>query len=241
MDIDFTRFPPWDERGAFNVEELKRHLKNTLTRSNAMAKLQHLPCARCGGIGKFELFDQLSNNAVGIRCTTCRTKHPFAGWGLQWIPIHAGGKRKRPPIKIVVVTNERGRFCYCCGLSPEDLESLGFILTAHHALQYSRYGDTGTEIPVCSRCHEHVSALQRHHRRMLERVNGKSPPCANDIEGGQFCCCCGLTATELVKIGFILQTYDAGEKIPVCSDCHGHATLLRQGQQQTLSHWSEVA
>jgi hypothetical protein len=166
MQDDFAKFPPWDERGAFDFKVLK----DALTRSNADEKLHNVPCPRCGSIGKYQLFDQRSNNAVGVECTACGTKHPFMGWGLQWVPVNK--KEKRRPNDIAAVTRECGSFCYCCGLTDEELDRLGFDLQVHHAQQHARHGDAGKKIPMCSDCHYHVSAVQWAHLRTLSQLDG---------------------------------------------------------------------
>jgi len=88
------------------------------------------------------------------------------GWGLQWIPVDK--KKKRRSNDIAAVTAECGSYCYCCGLSEDELGKLGFALQVHHAQQNTRHGDAGKKIPMCSDCHYHATALQQAHRRTLE-------------------------------------------------------------------------
>ena len=54
MSENFTCFPPWDDRGAFDVKTLK----DTLTRDNATETLRGATCPKCGNVGQFQLFNR---------------------------------------------------------------------------------------------------------------------------------------------------------------------------------------
>jgi hypothetical protein len=157
-------FPPWEDRGAFDFQTFKAEL----TRSNANELLRKVPCPKCGTVGKYSLFDKPTSNAVGIECAACRARHPFMGWGIQWVPIAKTEKRRSNDI--VAVTAEHGRYCHGCGLTPEELEKIGFTLQVHHAQPYAGHGDTGKKIPLCSLCHDLISAAQRAHRQQLKHL-----------------------------------------------------------------------
>src|SRR5262249_37600023 len=158
-------FPPWEDRGAFDFQALKTEL----TRSNADGLLREVLCPKCGTVGKYRLFDNSANNAVGIQCGACGKRHPFMGWGIQWIPIAKTDKRRSNDI--VAVTAAEGRFCHGCGLNPEELKKLGIALQVHHAQPYANHGNVGKKIPLCSRCHELMSATQRAHRQLLKYLS----------------------------------------------------------------------
>jgi hypothetical protein len=113
------------------------------------------------------LFDVPANGAAGIICTACELRHPFWGWDLKWIPKDK--RETRRSNSIAAVTAECGNFCYGCGRKPEELATLGFALSVHHARPYAEHGDEGPQIPLCSLCHELASASQRAIRRILNR------------------------------------------------------------------------
>jgi hypothetical protein len=154
-------FPPWDHQGAFDFEALKA----ALTRENTQDLLRSVPCPRCGVIGQYQTFVHPANSGMGITCAACGAKHPFMGWGLHWIP-----KDKKVNYRsndIAAVIKECGNYCYGCGLDPEDLALLGFALTVHHTRPRAIYGDDVKKIPLCTGCHEPITALQRIFRKIL--------------------------------------------------------------------------
>jgi hypothetical protein len=157
-------FPPWEDRGAFDFQALK----DELNRSNADTLLREVLCPRCGTVGKYCLFDSPANNAVGIKCNACTARHPFMAWGIVWVPIAKTEKRRSNDI--VAVTTEHGNYCHGCGLNAEELKKLGFTLQVHHAQPYSDHGDAGKKIPLCSPCHDLISAVQRAHRHQLKHI-----------------------------------------------------------------------
>jgi predicted HNH restriction endonuclease len=50
--------------------------------------------------------------------------------------------------------------CYLCGLTVDQLESIGRGLQAHHVVPFAAAGDEGPQIPLCTLCHEIARALQ---------------------------------------------------------------------------------
>jgi len=127
--------------------------------------ISNLVCPLCGTRGGIELFEELANNGLGLRCAACERRHPFRDQGLQWIPQSNG----RRPNAIATLLKEADHRCHLCGLSKEQLAKIGRALTSHHVDPYAAAGDEGRQIPLCTQCHEIARALQHSAGRLVQR------------------------------------------------------------------------
>ena len=143
-------------------------LRDQITRENALALLRCIACPACRALGDYQLFDEPSNNGVGVQCRACQKRHPLRLFGVMW--LRAEGKRRSNDIAAVM--KARGDYCYCCGTSFADLQAFGISMQVHHARGFSCSGEDGPKIPTCAVCHEIVSALQRMMRGFIGRRGG---------------------------------------------------------------------
>lgn len=155
----------------FPVEAIET-LRDQITRENALVLLRYVACPACDVIGDYLLFDEPSNNGVGIQCRVCNKRHPLRLFGILW--LRAEGKRRSNDI--VAVMKARGAFCYCCGTSFADLQARGIGMHVHHARAFVGHGEDGPKIPTCAVCHEIVTALQRMMGRLTRRPSGTLEP-----------------------------------------------------------------
>jgi hypothetical protein len=140
-------------------------LQATITRDNALALLATMACPYCGGVGRFQLFDEIANNGVGIQCLACEKHHPFIKQRVMWLR----GEKVRRSNDIVAVIKECGAFCYICGITFDDLMAKGIAASVHHTRPFAEHGEQFKKIPVCSVCHELANFMQRTHRRWFDR------------------------------------------------------------------------
>lgn len=126
-------------------------------------------CGACGRVGQFETF--LRGAHTGIKCR-CGLEHPLPG--VQWLRKAENlEKRPKPPETIGETWVRCGDYCWGCGLTRDELLMLGIGRDQHHTKPFADHGHTGPLIPLCAVCHEHITAVQRHHRRLRERfANG---------------------------------------------------------------------
>jgi len=114
------------------------HIKDGLTRDNALERLREIPCSSCGTIGDFGTYDVPANNGVALECLSC-------------------GRR-----------NACGDYCYGCGRTREELARMSLVLTVHHTRPFAEHGEQYAKIPLCSVCHEIVSGGQRLMARLVK-------------------------------------------------------------------------
>lgn len=136
-----------------------------ITRDNALALLESVPCPYCASVGRFSAFDEIANNGVGLRCDACGKHHPFVKQRIMWLRAN----EKRRSNDIVAVAQICGAYCYGCGATFEELEALGIGFSVHHTRRFADHGEKYAKIPYCSDCHEIASLMQRMRQRQLRR------------------------------------------------------------------------
>lgn len=136
-----------------------------ITRDNALDLLRAVACPYCGSVGRFQLFDEIANNGIGIQCIACDRHHPFIRQRIMW--LRGAGKRRSNDIATVM--RECGSYCYSCSSSYEELSALGIGFAVHHTQPFADHGEQSKKIPLCAFCHEVINALQRTMQRLLKR------------------------------------------------------------------------
>jgi hypothetical protein len=140
-------------------------LRAEITRANALELLRDVACPYCANVGEYQLFDEINNNGVGIRCRGCDKHHPFVKQHIMW--LRSGEKRRSNDI--VAVTKECGAYCWGCGMTFDDLMRYGIGIQVHHTRPFAEHGETYKKIPMCADCHEAANLIQRIHRRLAQR------------------------------------------------------------------------
>jgi len=127
--------------------------------------LRDVACRRCGRLGQFELFMKGPN--TGIKCSGASCNELHAIDGVQWIRKAENlNKRQKPPETPGETWVRCGDHCYGCGLTRHELKQLGIGCHQHHTKPYADYEHDVVLIPLCADCHEHITAVQRAHKRM---------------------------------------------------------------------------
>jgi hypothetical protein len=152
-----------------NVPTDFEQLKREITRDNARDLLRDVACPTCGAVGEFDLLDVHANNGVALQCAHCGRRHPFMGYGVQFLPISADARPRRSN-DIAAVVDKCGGYCYGCGQTREELTRLGLTLSVHHTRPFAEHGEAYAKIPLCSFCHESVSGAQRAMARIMKML-----------------------------------------------------------------------
>ena len=135
-----------------------------ITASNASEWLAGRSCPQCGE-ARLETFHVPNNNGIGIKCGGCGKKHPLPR--VMWL---RQGKPKRSN-DIAAVMEQRGHYCWGCGVPHEVLKKNKIGMHVHHTLPFAQHGEKREKIPLCALCHELLSAAQRDRQRQLLGVN----------------------------------------------------------------------
>jgi hypothetical protein len=151
MDTPTTKYP--------DLQKLFKQPAEYLTAENARELLAPFICPRCDSEETLGVFYEPNNGGTGIVCHCCGLKHPLRG--VMWLPRDKHSKPKRSN-DIAAVIKEAGNYCWGCGAGFEELRRRRIGRHVHHTRPFAKYGEGYPKIPMCTLCHELISAVQRH-------------------------------------------------------------------------------
>lgn len=124
-------------------------------------------CPSCGGSGAFfEPF--VVGPHVGLKCR-CGLDHPLrVTRNIMWL-VQNDQRRQKSPESTDATWTRCGNYCWGCGVERDDLAQWGIGTHQHHTRPYADASHEAALIPLCADCHEHITAVQRAHRKRLTK------------------------------------------------------------------------
>lgn len=130
-------------------------------------------CRHCDSLGQLEVRENPNNRGMQVHCPNCRKFDPIGG--AAFLSKHGPKTGVVRSIRTESTQETWARWdCRCigCGSRWDQLEALKIGRHQHHAPPLAIVGQEAetTLLPVCSLCHEHLSANQRAFQALLTAI-----------------------------------------------------------------------